>query len=218
MISVNGASRMVEPAMNNFLLAAALSVAFVAPAMASEEPTCTVQNVGHEVVDPHVVQFRGEELVAHVLPNTNSKSWMTFKIGSEVYLTATQGRWGFVYGIKEGTENPAAGGYLFTGAGWVELSGLHCHQTSQRGTALATEHENSSKQECNGILITNHDGDLSFDIPPEGVCEINKSETGKVPAQCTPGHFCRVYGVVEDCKDSGECWELTKVLQVTRTK
>lgn len=74
----------------------------------------------------------------------------------------------------------------------------------------------AKRQECKGILKTNHDGDLSFDVPPEGVCEINKSETAKVLAQCTPGHFCRVYGVVEDCKDSGECSEMTEVLQVRR--
>jgi hypothetical protein len=127
MISANSALRRIERAMRKFLLASALLVAFVAPAIASEE-ACTVHNVGHEVVDPHVVQFRGQALVAHVLPNTNSKSRMTFKIGSGVFLTAVQGKWGFVYGVKEGTANPAAGGYLFTGAGWVELSGLHCQQ------------------------------------------------------------------------------------------
>lgn len=76
----------------------------------------------------------------------------------------------------------------------------------------------AEKQECKGILKTNHDGALWFEFRPEGICEINKSETGKVLAQCTPGHFCRVYGVVEGCKDSGECSELTNVLQVTRTK
>lgn len=74
------------------------------------------------------------------------------------------------------------------------------------------------RQECKGILKSNHDGDLWFEFLPEGICQINKSENAKVLAQCTPGHFCRVYGVVEDCKDSGECSEMIEVFQVTKRK
>lgn len=59
----------------------------------------------------------------------------------------------------------------------------------------------AEKQECKGILKVNQDGDLRFDVPPEGICVINKTETGKVLAQCTAGKFCRVSGVIEDCKD-----------------
>jgi hypothetical protein len=69
------------------------------------------------------------------------------------------------------------------------------------------------QQECKGILQA-EDGGLTINVPPEGLCEINSSEIGKVLASCTPGHFCRVYGVVESCKDSGECAEFTKVFRV----
>jgi hypothetical protein len=68
-------------------------------------------------------------------------------------------------------------------------------------------------QECKGIL-KNRDGNLFFDIPPEGICQINKSDTSRVLERCTVGQFCRVHGAVEDCKDSGECVEITNVWEV----
>jgi hypothetical protein len=112
--------------MKRFFLASAAVIALSSPALASEE-ACIVKNGGHEKVPSYALQFNGQELVAHVLPDATSKIWTTFKIGSEVSLANVRGKWGFVYGVEEGTHNNASGGYLYTGAGWVELSGLNCH-------------------------------------------------------------------------------------------
>jgi hypothetical protein len=66
---------------------------------------------------------------------------------------------------------------------------------------------------CEGILRQNQEGGLFFQVPPEGLCEINPSQQGKVLATCTPGQFCLVEGIAEDyCKDSGECSEITRVI------
>jgi hypothetical protein len=71
------------------------------------------------------------------------------------------------------------------------------------------------RQECKGILRQDKGG-LSFQVPPERLCEINRSQEPKVRATCTPGQFCRVKGIAESCKDSGECSEITRVLSVRR--
>jgi hypothetical protein len=73
-------------------------------------------------------------------------------------------------------------------------------------------------QECVGILHKERDG-LRFGGGKgegEGICVINKSEESKVLAACSPGQFCKVKGVIEDCKDSGKCSELTHVISVRR--
>jgi hypothetical protein len=82
-------------------------------------------------------------------------------------------------------------------------------------TSASAQHSHG-RQECKGILQQAWDGNLFFQVPPEGLCEINPSQEGKVLATCTPGRFCRVEGLVEDCKDSGECGEITRVLSVGR--
>ncbi len=79
----------------------------------------------------------------------------------------------------------------------------------------ATAQQSYGRQECKGILRQDRDGSLFFQFRPEGLCEINPSQKRKVLATCTPGRFCRVVGIVEDCKDSGECGEITRVLSVT---
>jgi hypothetical protein len=82
-------------------------------------------------------------------------------------------------------------------------------------TSASAQHS-YGRQERKGILRQDRNGSLFFQVPPEGVCEINPSQKGKVLATCTPGRFCRVEGMVEDCKDSGECDEITRVLSVRR--
>jgi hypothetical protein len=69
-----------------------------------------------------------------------------------------------------------------------------------------------------GILHKDRDG-LRFGGGKgegEGICVINKSEESKVLAACSPGQFCKVKGVIEDCKDSGKCSELTHIRSVRR--
>jgi hypothetical protein len=74
---------------------------------------------------------------------------------------------------------------------------------------VATSASAEQRQECKGILRQDQNG-LSIQIPPpEGLCEINRSQETKVLATCRPGRFCRVYGIVEDCKDLDECAEIT---------
>jgi hypothetical protein len=75
-----------------------------------------------------------------------------------------------------------------------------------------------AQQECSGILHKDRNG-LRFGGgrgESEGICIINNSEESKVLATCSPGQFCKVKGVMKDCKDSGECGELTRVTSVRR--
>jgi hypothetical protein len=70
---------------------------------------------------------------------------------------------------------------------------------------------------CKGILQQYEDGTLGLPVPPEGVCEINKSQAAKVLATCTPGQFCRVEGIVSgDCEDNCECEMINQVKLVRR--
>src|SRR5271157_5849105 len=64
-------------------------------------------------------------------------------------------------------------------------------------TSASAQHS-FGRQECKGILRQDRDGSLSFQVPPEGLCEINPSQESKVLATCTPGQFCRVEGMVVD--------------------
>ena len=80
---------------------------------------------------------------------------------------------------------------------------------------VATSASADERQECKGILRQDQNG-LLIQIPPEGLCEINRSQEAKVLATCRPGRFCRVYGIVEDCKDLDECAEITRVLSARR--
>jgi hypothetical protein len=70
--------------------------------------------------------------------------------------------------------------------------------------------------ECKGILHQKQYG-LEFGGDPgeeEGVCVINKSEEQKVLEVCSSGHYCQVEGVVEYCKDSGDCVEIKNIKSV----
>jgi hypothetical protein len=74
--------------------------------------------------------------------------------------------------------------------------------------------------QCKGILHSDQNG-LRFGGgigEDEGICVINKSEEAKVLAVCSVGHFCKVGGSVDDCKDSGECSEITNITFVSAKK
>ena len=49
----------------------------------------------------------------------------------------------------------------------------------------------------------------------EGICVINNAEENKVLAICSVGHYCKVTGIVDSCKDSGECSEITDITAVS---
>jgi hypothetical protein len=66
---------------------------------------------------------------------------------------------------------------------------------------------------CTGILHRDRDG-LRFggaNGEGEGICVIRKSEERKVLARCSVGHHCIVKGLIDSCKDSGECAEILSV-------
>jgi hypothetical protein len=48
----------------------------------------------------------------------------------------------------------------------------------------------------------------------EGICVVNKSQEQKVLEVCSVEHYCNVRGLVSDCKDSGECVEITNITSV----
>jgi hypothetical protein len=71
---------------------------------------------------------------------------------------------------------------------------------------------------CSGVLHQVK-GDIMFGGgkgEDEGICIVNKLEVSKILATCRVGSYCLVEGLVDDCKDSGECTELTNVTSVRR--
>lgn len=78
----------------------------------------------------------------------------------------------------------------------------------------------SESPSCSGILHQSN-GELHFGGSvgeDEGICVIAKSEESKVLGICTIGQFCKVSGTVSDCKDSGECGEMTDVTSVAKRR
>jgi len=72
---------------------------------------------------------------------------------------------------------------------------------------------------CGGILHSDKYG-LRFGRGPgeeEFICAINNADKRKVLATCSVGKYCEVAGLVEPCKDSGECIEIRNISSV-RTK
>jgi hypothetical protein len=98
----------------------------------------------------------------------------------------------------------------------MKLHAALCFSTVVAALVVATSASAQSRQECKGTLGQDRDGGLFFLSPPEGSCEINWSQRSKVLTTCTLGRFCRVEGIVDICKDSGECSEITRVLSVRR--
>ncbi len=77
-----------------------------------------------------------------------------------------------------------------------------------------------SADHCAGILHKDQNG-IRFGGgrgEDEGICVIDKSEEKKVLAVCSIEHYCKVKGQVDDCKDSGECSEITNISSVSRKK
>ena len=48
----------------------------------------------------------------------------------------------------------------------------------------------------------------------EGVCIIDKSQEKKVLAICSVEHYCEAKGLVDYCKDAGECVQITGITSV----
>jgi hypothetical protein len=90
--------------------------------------------------------------------------------------------------------------------GWVEI------------TSVKAVLDGPQPDKCSGILHKDKYG-LRFgggNKEGEGICLVNQSDEQKVLAICTVGHFCEASGLVDNCKDSGECVELTNITSVKR--
>jgi len=71
---------------------------------------------------------------------------------------------------------------------------------------------------CEGTLHENRDG-LRIGGGAgegEGICLVGKADMARVLAVCTLGHHCRIKGQMSDCKDTGECAEISRITAVRR--
>lgn len=82
------------------------------------------------------------------------------------------------------------------------------------GPNLVTAEPTSGK--CQGVLRQVRDEVIFGAAKGEGVCIINKSELTKVLTICHIGDKCIVDGILDDCKDSGECTEMIQIKSIRR--
>lgn len=66
---------------------------------------------------------------------------------------------------------------------------------------------------CSGVLTKSHD-ELVIVEEPEHICIFSGEDRKKIFAICAEGHYCEVEGILDDCKDTGECSEITNVASV----
>ena len=66
---------------------------------------------------------------------------------------------------------------------------------------------------CSGVLLKLHD-ELVIAEEPEHICTFSGEDKKKISAICAEGHYCEVEGILEDCKDAGECSEITNVASI----
>ena len=66
---------------------------------------------------------------------------------------------------------------------------------------------------CSGLL-TKSEGEFVIAEEPEHICIFSGEDKKKIFAVCAEGDYCEVAGILDDCKDAGECSELTNVVSV----
>src|SRR5262249_52831820 len=59
--------------------------------------------------------------------------------------------------------------------------------------------------------------ELAIVEEPEHICTFSGEVKRKILAVCAEGHYCEVEGLLDDCKDAGECSEITNVVSVRDT-
>jgi len=69
---------------------------------------------------------------------------------------------------------------------------------------------------CSGVLTTSGDR-FAIVEEPEHICVFSAEDKNKIFAICAEGHYCEVEGLLHDCKDAGECSEITNVVSVRDT-
>jgi hypothetical protein len=67
---------------------------------------------------------------------------------------------------------------------------------------------------CSGELTKLESGYALDFKPDQGICIFSGEDERKILAICSEGHRCEVSGIVDECKDSGECAEITHVTSV----
>ena len=83
-----------------------------------------------------------------------------------------------------------------------------------RGEASVTHGEAAPQPGvCSGVL-TEAGGELAIVEEPEHICTFGEEAKRKILAVCTEGHYCEVDGILDDCKDTGECSEITNVISI----
>ena len=66
---------------------------------------------------------------------------------------------------------------------------------------------------CSGLL-TKSQGEFVIAEEPEHICIFSGEDKKKIFAVCAEGDYCEAAGILDDCKDAGECSELTNVVSV----
>jgi hypothetical protein len=83
---------------------------------------------------------------------------------------------------------------------------------------LTSQSASARMGQCSGIL---HQENHSIGFggrtgETEGICIVGKSDRKKVLATCSLGNFCRLRGIVQNCRESGECTEISRISSVSR--
>ncbi|MFZ3251213.1 MAG: hypothetical protein WA214_20250 [Pseudolabrys sp.] len=66
---------------------------------------------------------------------------------------------------------------------------------------------------CSGVLTKLHD-EVVIAEHPEHICIFSGEDKRKISAICVEGHHCEVEGILDACKDSDGCSEITNVASV----
>jgi len=66
---------------------------------------------------------------------------------------------------------------------------------------------------CSGVLTKSEHG-FVIDEEPEHICIFSGEDQKKILAVCVVGHQCEVEGMLDDCKEDGECFEIMNVVSV----
>ena len=83
-----------------------------------------------------------------------------------------------------------------------------------RGEASVTRGEAAPQPGLCSGLLTKSEGEFVIAEEPEHICIFSGEDKRKIFAICAEGHYCEVAGILDDCKDAGECSELTNVVSV----
>ena len=83
-----------------------------------------------------------------------------------------------------------------------------------RGEASVTRGEAAPQPGLCSGLLTKSAGEFVIAEEPEHICIFSGEDKRKIFAICAEGHYCEVAGILNGCKDAGECSELTNVVSV----